>query len=236
MSAEAWAAVGAAATCVVVVVYLWLGFLGVRQLREARLSREEQARPFVIVDFTFRKFLIYLTVRNIGKTPALDVSITFDQPLSSTLEDAEAVTDSPLFKAPIPMLAPGRVISVLFDGPTRFTDASLPRIYYVTVKYSDPKRRRFEDPPYPLDLNQYLGSALEQDGLPELVKEVKDIGRTLGRWTDGIRGLQVKTLDKRREDHEQFQRHIRRGVVTAYRQDGLRSAIRYLWRNRRFIR
>jgi hypothetical protein len=57
-----------------VAIYVVLGLFVWRQVREARKLREEQARPFVIVDFD-PGFLVYLTVENLGRTIARDISI-----------------------------------------------------------------------------------------------------------------------------------------------------------------
>jgi hypothetical protein len=68
-----WAAVTAWAAWATVAVYVVLGIFAWIQVLQARRLREEQARPFVIVDFE-PGFLVYLTVENIGRTMARDVS------------------------------------------------------------------------------------------------------------------------------------------------------------------
>jgi hypothetical protein len=78
-----WAAVTAWAAWATVAVYVVLGIFAWIQVLQARRLREEQARPFVIVDFE-PGFLVYLTVENIGRTMARDVTIRFDKPLAST--------------------------------------------------------------------------------------------------------------------------------------------------------
>jgi hypothetical protein len=50
-SATNWAAIAALAAWATVAIYIILGLFAWRQVREARKLREEQARPFVIVDF-----------------------------------------------------------------------------------------------------------------------------------------------------------------------------------------
>jgi hypothetical protein len=64
-----WAAVTAWAAWATVGIYVVIGLFAWRQVREARKLREEQARPFVIVDFE-PNFLVYLTVENLGRTMA----------------------------------------------------------------------------------------------------------------------------------------------------------------------
>lgn len=94
----AWATVG---------IYIVLGLFAWRQVGEARKLREEQARPFVIVDFE-PGFLVYLTVENLGRTMAREVSICFDKPLESSLSGRRELDESPLFREPIPALPRAR--------------------------------------------------------------------------------------------------------------------------------
>ena len=75
-----------------------------------------------IVDFE-PGFLVYLTVENIGRTMAQNVSIHFDKPLESSLQGRRELDESPLFREPIPALPPGKKIRVLFDS---FSDLVAP--------------------------------------------------------------------------------------------------------------
>jgi hypothetical protein len=132
-----WAAVTAWAAWATVAVYVVLGIFAWIQVLQARRLREEQARPFVIVDFE-PGFLVYLTVENIGRTMARDVSIRFDEPLESTLSGPREIDESPLLRKPIPTLPPGRKIRVLFDQYAARLEAGLPLTYDVTLRYKGP--------------------------------------------------------------------------------------------------
>src|SRR5215216_5731443 len=173
-----WAAVTAWAT---VAVYVVLGIFAWIQVLQARKLREEQARPFVIVDFE-PGFLVYLTVENIGRTLARDVSIRFDKPLQSTLSGPREIDESPLLRKPIPTLPPGRKIRVLFDQYAARLEAKLPLTYDVTLRYKGPLGKKEWEHPYPLDLGIYLGSQEPPKGLPELVTEVENIRKELQKW------------------------------------------------------
>jgi hypothetical protein len=105
VKATDWAAVTAWAAWATVAVYVVLGIFAWIQVLQARRLREEQARPFVIVDFD-PGFLVYLTVENIGRTMARDVSIHFDKALESTLSGPREIDESPLLRKPIPTLPP----------------------------------------------------------------------------------------------------------------------------------
>jgi hypothetical protein len=146
----------------------------------------------VIVDFE-PGFLVYLTVENLGRTMARDVSIHFDESLMSTLPGRRELDESPLFREPIPALPPGRKIRVLFDQFNDRTAAKLPLTYDVEVRYQGPTgKERWKDT-YRLDLGMYLGSARPPKGIPGLVTEVENIRKEFERWRgSGIRGLRVR--------------------------------------------
>lgn len=59
------------------------GLLVWLQVHQGRQVREDQTRPYVIVDFEFRGMLVLVSVRNLGATPAANVRIAFDRPLES---------------------------------------------------------------------------------------------------------------------------------------------------------
>jgi len=194
-----WPAVAAWAAWATVGIYVVIGLFAWRQVGEARKLREEQARPFVIVDFE-PGFLVYLTVENLGRTMARDVNIHFDKPLESTLAGRRELNESPLFREPIPTLPPGKKIRVLFDSFSDRLKAGLPLTYDVELRYRGPTGRREWKHPYRLDLGMYLGSQPAK-GIPELVAEVENIRKEIEKWKgSGIRGLLVHTIDQRRQD------------------------------------
>jgi hypothetical protein len=121
-----WPAVAALAAWATVGIYIVIGLFAWGQVHEARKLREEQARPCVIVDFE-PSFLVYLTVENLGRTMARDVSIQFDKPLQTTFEGRSELDESPLFRLPIPTLPPGKKIRVLFDQSLPGWRPRLPR-------------------------------------------------------------------------------------------------------------
>jgi hypothetical protein len=219
-----WAAVTAWAAWATVAVYVVLGIFAWIQVLQARRLREEQARPFVIVDFE-PGFLVYLTVENIGRTMARDVSIRFDKPLESTLSGPREIDESPLLRKPIPTLPPGRKIRVLFDQYAARLEAKLPLTYDVTLRYKGPLGKKEWEHPYPLDLGIYLGSQEPPKGLPELVTEVENIRKELQKWRSGTRGLLVQAIDRRRQQRREWRHHH----VRILRRQGPRGLARSLW-------
>ena len=219
-----WPEVSAWAACATVLIYVVIGLFAWRQVREARKLREEQARPFVMVDFD-AGFVVYLTVENLGRTMAHEVTITFDKPLESSLRDPAEIAASPLFREPIPTLPPGKKIRVLFDSFDGRVEAKLPMAYEVTLRYKGPTGRKAFQESYPLDLGIYRGSMLPQKGMPEIAAELENIRKEIKNWTgDGGRGVLVHARDQQRKDRID-RRRIHARVL---RQQGLKALARRL--------
>ncbi|WP_229076071.1 hypothetical protein [Actinoplanes sp. DH11] len=205
------------------------------QAHEARKVRLDQSRPYVIVDFEFRDFLVYLKIQNIGKTMARDVRIKFDQPLTSTLANP-GFTKSRLLREPIPMLAPGRSVSLLFDSfPDRYERRKkFPMDHTVTIEYDDDRGTPYTDPPYPLDLDAYVGASSDPKGLAELVREVEKIRHEMKSWTDEGRGLLVKGVDRKAAREAEARSYWRAEDRETLREQGLSAMLR--GRARRYAR
>lgn len=203
LEAGAWSALVAALT---LVVYVFLLAYAMKQVAEARRSREEQSRPFVIVDFE-PGWATFIVVENIGRTAAREVTMSFDPPLSATVAPPWAWEASTAFTSGIPLLPPGRRLRVFFDALTPRFDAGLPMTYNVKLTYKGPPgiRKAFEDQ-YVLDLNIYRGGSPPEDGLPEIAKHLKDLREVLKSWTHSIDGLRVYNVDAERYEGQRQER------------------------------
>lgn len=99
------------------VVLIAAVIFALRQVREARVLREEQNRPFVVVDVQSDPgSLVYLEVVNMGTSLARDVRIEIDPPLESAIDIP--VGKLKMLSEGIATLAPGKKYRSLFDqGP-----------------------------------------------------------------------------------------------------------------------
>jgi hypothetical protein len=140
-TAAAWTAIAAWGTlgiAGIAAVFAW------HQVREARRTREEQAQPFVVVDFEPSGAgggLMDLVIRNTGKTLARDIKIDFDPPLESDYfskppHNAYDIAEAKILREGIPTMPPGKEYRLLFERmPDRFA-STLPRSYTSTVGFS----------------------------------------------------------------------------------------------------
>lgn len=189
-SAPEWAAfgqVGALIVAAVAGVLVWL------QVRQGRHSREDQTRPYAIVDFAFRGSFIAIAVENIGTTAARDVEFHFDPPLRTPAGNDLEIE---IFDEGIPMLAPGRRILIPYGaGSTLFIDDNAaPLRYEVQLRYTDLSgKRRYSDPTLVLDLRPYRHSLIGRDDLHQIYQNLKAIKQLMTTWTTESR-LSVNLL------------------------------------------
>ena len=220
---EQWQAVGTMATAFIALaaaVFAW------QQVRHARKLREEQAQPYVVVDFeASRNIMMNLVIRNTGLTVAHDVKITFDPPLVSTFDATRKPTfaESLFLIKGIPTMPPGRTWTALFErGPDRFERKDLPRAYDVTVTYRDSHGRKYSLP-YRLDLDIFFGIRnLGVQDIHDVSQDLRKIRETVARWTEGFNGLRVFTRDgaaKDARDREQMD-EVNQRLETNRRADG----------------
>ena len=99
------------------------------------------ADPQVIVDFEFERGLLFVSVRNLGDRPALDVTTSFDKPFRG-LGGRREMNGMRLFKR-VRFLAPGREIRTLVDSTNAYFARKEPSVLTATVSYraADGKRR-----------------------------------------------------------------------------------------------
>ncbi|HEX7938866.1 MAG TPA: hypothetical protein VF483_07710 [Gemmatimonadaceae bacterium] len=183
-------------------IYVAILIYAIKQVGEAKRLRRAQTRPFIVVDVE-PGFLLYLTITNIGKTLARNVRFEFPRPLEAAVEKPWEVTEAPLLRNGVPSFPPGKRYRLFFDSfQQRVERGDLPMEYEVVVGYEDDEKHPYEDR-YILDLNSIMHTSPEEKGLPELVKQTKEIATTLKKWTDGGRGLLVHARDRDEMERQQ---------------------------------
>lgn len=147
----AWtdSAVALASIASAVGVALALG-IAAFQLRHARMVRDDQTRPFVVLDLEpgTSNVLLDLVITNIGTTPAQDVTFVFSPAVQSGLDGQmgrQPIEDWAVIAEGVPWMPPGREIRMLFDrGPDR-KQRKLPDSYDVEVRYLNISGKEFCD-------------------------------------------------------------------------------------------
>ncbi len=197
-----WLMVTAISGSVTALILFVAALVAVRQLHEARVLREAQVRPFVVIDFhVLPTSMIYLRISNLGTVMARDIRFSFDRPLTTNLP--LKVMDLQIFKEGIESLPPGQVIETFFD--TFFGRAESDDLYVATVVYRGEDRRKFRDR-MDLDLGLYRNtSPIHGKTLDDIHKEVEKIAGTLDDFkAGGGDGLLVLSPSDVVERYEKF--------------------------------
>lgn len=162
-----------------------------RQVRLARLDREDRNRPFVTVMLRPSHGIVAnIVIRNEGATLARNVKFTFDPQWESTDPKRTEIRDAKLWSEGIPNLAPGQEIAIFADTfPDRF-DSNLPRSYTVAVS-CDGRPRRFGRPPsrlteqYVLDFDIFYGySTATVYEIHDIADALRDVRSTVKSWSE----------------------------------------------------
>jgi hypothetical protein len=175
---------------------------------ETRRQREESTAPRVTVHFDFlRSWLLHVSLENIGRGVARNVRVTFSPHIPSR---AGAIPRLPVSAETIPILRPGEKFSHFVDSTPSFfsTERNNPRQYLARVSYQDLEGNAVEPEDFPLDLSVYEGMAVfEEKGLNDLVKEVEEIRRVVGRITD-LSSLHIKTPRDIEREHREWLKRV----------------------------
>lgn len=174
-SAADFAALGSMLTAAIAIAAAIVGYF---QVREARRLREEQARPFVVVDIVSAPAwlnILNLEITNISSTVAKDVRMSFDPPLVSSQKE-KTIVDSLFVTRGIDTLPPGRRIHGWFDMSHERLEAGLPLRFDVTVRFKDFRGREQEPIKYVIDLEPMYGYTLFPEyGVHDVAKALREI-------------------------------------------------------------
>lgn len=152
------------------------------QIQHSRRAQLEASRPYVIVTVEpsgASPALFDLVVRNIGRRPALKVTVHLDPPprRSSEKLDEYAIADMKMLKEPIAMIAPDQELRTFYDShPRRRGSDRLPTFHNVSLQYEDSSGHNYVESSV-IDLDAMRGSTYVT------VKTVHDIGKSLDEIT-----------------------------------------------------
>ncbi len=176
MTSENWSAVGSWATVAVAIV---AAIVALRQVREARIARDEQAQPNVVMytepmegDWQF----LELVIKNFGQTPAFDIEVSLDRPLQVSPDHSAASIGNVALPSRIPILAPQQEWRALWDhAPSRSKVEGIESVHKGELTYrGERKKRQHWYAPWQTDFDVYR-SPVELDF--NLLKNTRRVDR-----------------------------------------------------------
>lgn len=156
------------------------------QADEARKAGLEASRPYVIVTAEpsmASQHLFDLVVRNIGRRPALAVSIRLDPPpIRAPGTNGPAMAKAKMLSQPIAMIAPGQEMRAFYDSHlARHDKKDLPSTHQVSLQYRDSSGHEYEEDSI-VDLEAMKGAMWTE------VKTLHDVGKSLDQIQKMLRG------------------------------------------------
>jgi len=160
-------------------------------LQELRDSRDQETAPYVVVDFdvSSRRGLIELVVKNIGKSIARHVKVTFTPQLQASDESGtNQIREVGFIRNGMPALPPDHEVRTIVDGTVAYFGATgIPMSYDVTVSYFGGLSTAERTEHYTLDLTMYKNSAYTREaGMDDLTKAVKELADNQGKTRETL--------------------------------------------------
>jgi hypothetical protein len=130
--------------------------------------------------------LFDLVIKNVGKRPAIEVSITLDPPPVRASEPAGfELAKLKMLNEPVAMIAPGQELRTHYDSHIeRHNRDDLPSVHHVSLRYKDTSRREYNETAV-LDLDAMKGV------LYTSVKTLHDVGKSLAEIQKILKGASV---------------------------------------------
>ena len=99
-------------------------------------------RPEMILDVEFDDGVFFISLRNIGTRPALEVRTTLD-PAVRGLGGRQQLAELPLFRG-VPFFAPGKQVRFLLDSSAQYFSRGEPTRFAAHLTWTDDKGKKFE--------------------------------------------------------------------------------------------
>ena len=186
-----------------------VGLIALKQVKEARRLREEQARPYVVayMEATRAPEFVELVVRNFGKTIAHDIRMTADPPLMRSGHGGKPPEEVVTFEV-LSVLVPGQEWRTHWDYSTDRRETELPDVYRIRVDYSDSHGKAMPSLTSTLDWRPYKGRIwLVSYGLHEAADALRKMAKTFTKWQESPAGLAVFVRDGDAKDQEVLAAH-----------------------------
>lgn len=145
-------------------------------VEDARKAQLEASRPYILVTAepsAASRRLFDLSIRNIGKRPALKVEVRLDPPPERAKEiDGREFAKMKMLNEPIAMIAPGQDMRAYWDSHLERHGVEMPTSHTVHLTYKDTSGAEYSETSV-IDLDAMQGSMFTE------VETVHDVGQSL---------------------------------------------------------
>jgi len=117
---------------IVLLTYIYVVLTG-QMVRKMIEIQKQDRRPYLIFDLVFEGHIVYISLKNIGKISANDISVKITPDLP-TLGNHPPLSET-IFKKPILFFPPGKELKSLFNVSKDILDNNKPDTYNVELIY-----------------------------------------------------------------------------------------------------
>jgi len=164
-----------------------------RSVSEMREARDQETAPYVVVyfDVVSGSNLIYLVVKNIGRSIAEKIRLVFTPPLCTS--GIVRIEELSLIKDGIESMPPGYEVRTLFDpAPKYFGNAALPLKYTVKISYFGGIETHERTIEQVLDLAMHKGLVyVDRKDVHDLVKNLEALTRVSDKIETAVDSISV---------------------------------------------
>jgi hypothetical protein len=145
-------------TSALVIITAWYAYITNRILKSSEKALQEQLRPYLIAHIASIDHWLQLSIKNIGKRPALNIYIKFNPDLD-VIDKIDSNTNKMTAHKPLlkqAFIPPDfEITTVLMDAIEFVKNPELTRIFEITITYKDSSDKEYSDN-YILDLSAYI--------------------------------------------------------------------------------
>ena len=180
------------ALVVITAFYAWatLKILCANEAMVSTMRYQQNAamRPYILVSTSVRTGtqLLYLSIKNVGKTAALGLKLSLDKSFYQLGEKREErnIANSAAFSRVIDSLPPdGQLLFLLGNGPTLYSSSNTeelsPLLFQVTAKYMSGSNSISETST--VDLRPYINTDVPHDPIVEELGKLREEFVTLSK-------------------------------------------------------
>lgn len=194
-SDTAWATLAAALAVITSMISAW-GSQRIVELEEDKL----RPAPYPHFDTESRYGLMLLRVTNNGGGVAHNINLIWDTPLENSKK--KVIRFSPDRESPeIPVLFPGKSISMIVDGHIQFLGMNKKHEYSGKIKFYDSRGKQYKDK-FLLDAEMFKGTPRNSEEEPKTHHELQKIPKEINNISSALKNLE-KTIANLSPDNDE---------------------------------
>ena len=162
--------------------------IGRESMQQDMQFERERNRPYIIFDWDLDRDWLCAILKNIGKTPALNVKVLVDESMKCIGGGPPSFIDKT-----IPFMAPGHELKDIIDIVYDFFKNNTTPSYRVTIEYENMEGQSFKETIL-IDLECLRG--LRRSTPTDYAKKIAEELRTIGEYLSGLRKLTSKMTSR----------------------------------------